>query len=114
MRQVLRPEALDDAGAMGSTMLEAKIDGVNFDGKAMIDGYFDFVYNKEYRLEDSTFARNRPQRNTLWLDDMYMGVPIIANMGKYTGDTKYYDEAIKQVMQFKERMFMDLQQKSGQ
>ena len=106
MRQLLRPEALDDCGAMCSAMLKAKMDKVEFDGDDNIDRYFDWIINKEYRLPDGTFARNRPQRNTLWLDDMFMGIPAIANMGKLTGETKYYDEAIKQIMQFADRMFM--------
>ncbi len=106
MRQLLRPEALDDAGAMCSSMIKAKIDGVEFDGQEIMDRYFDYIMNKQYRLPDGTFARNRPQRNTVWLDDMFMGIPAVANMGKLTGDTKYYDEAIKQVLQFADRMFL--------
>jgi rhamnogalacturonyl hydrolase YesR len=106
MRQMLRPEALDDAGAMCSAMIKAKIANVDFDGQAIMERYMDYIMNKEYRLPDGTFARNRPQKNTLWLDDMFMGVPAIANMGKLTGETKYYDEAIKQVVQFADRMFM--------
>lgn len=106
MRQMLRPEALDDAGAMCSAMIKAQIDKVDFDGQPLIDRYFDYIMNKEYRLSDGTFARNRPQRNTLWLDDMFMGIPAIANMGRLTGDTRYYDEAIKQIVQFANRMFI--------
>ncbi len=106
MRQLLRPEALDDAGAMCSAMIKAKMKNVDFDGQKMIDRYFNFVMNKEYRLNDGTFARNRPQKNTIWLDDMFMGIPVIANMGKLTGNKKYYDEAIKQVLQFADRMFV--------
>jgi len=34
-----------------------------------------------------------------------MAVPAIAQMGKLTGDKKYYDEATKQVLQFAKRMF---------
>ena len=34
-----------------------------------------------------------------------MSVPALAQMGKLTGDTKYYDEAVKQVTQFSKRMF---------
>tara|TARA_B110000046_G_C12976779_1_gene391494 strand:+ start:156 stop:1577 length:1422 start_codon:yes stop_codon:yes gene_type:complete len=106
MRQMLRPEALDDAGAMCSAMIKAKMDKVKFDGQPIMDRYFDFIMNKEYRLKDGIFARNRPQKNTIWLDDMFMGVPAIANMGKLTGETKYYDEAIKQIILFADRMFM--------
>jgi rhamnogalacturonyl hydrolase YesR len=63
------------------------------------------VVNKEYRFTDGTLGRMRPQKNTLWLDDMYMGVPTIAQMGKLTSDKKYFDDAVKQVRQYTERMF---------
>lgn len=49
----------------------------------LIRNYFDFIINKEYRLADGTFARNRPQHNTLWLDDMFMGIPAVAQMSYY-------------------------------
>ena len=106
MRQMLRPEALDDAGAMCSAMIKAKMENIDFEGQTIIDRYFDHIIHKEYRLPDGIFARNRPQKNTVWLDDMFMGIPAIANMGKLTGETKYFDEAIKQVMLFAGRMFM--------
>ncbi len=106
MRQVLRPEALDDAGAMCSAMIKAKMEEMDFDGQQIMDRYLDFIMNKVYRLPDGTFARNRPQRNTIWLDDMFMGVPTVAHMGKWTGETRYYDEAIQQIMQFADRMFI--------
>ena len=106
MRQILHPEALDDAGAMCSAMIKAQMDGVKFNGRPLIDNYMDYIMNKEYRLADGIFARNRPQHNSVWLDDMFMAVPAIANMGKLTGDKKYYDEAIKQVLLFADRMFV--------
>lgn len=106
MRQILHPEALDDAGAMCSAMIKAELSGINFGGKAMIDNYIDYIMNKEYRLADGILARNRPLHNTVWLDDMFMSIPAIANMGKYSGDTKYYDEAVKQVLLFKKRMWI--------
>lgn len=106
MRQILHPEALDDAGAMCASMIKSENAGMNLQLKGLIDNYMDYIMNKEYRLSDGIFARNRPQHNTVWLDDMYMAIPAIANMGKYTGDKKYYDEAIKQVMLFADRMFV--------
>lgn len=54
----------------------------------LICNYFDFIINKEYRLADGTFARNRPQHNTLWLDDMFMGIPAVAQMSYYDKDQK--------------------------
>jgi rhamnogalacturonyl hydrolase YesR len=34
-----------------------------------------------------------------------MGVPAWANLGKQTGDRKYFDESVKQIQQFSQRMF---------
>ncbi len=105
LKQPIEPHALDDAGAVCAAMIKATTAGLNNDLRPVIDGLSDFVVNKEYRFADGTLARMRPQKNTLWLDDMYMGVPTIAQMGKLTGDKKYFDDAVKQVKQYTERMF---------
>jgi rhamnogalacturonyl hydrolase YesR len=73
--------------------------------RPMIDTYINYISNGQQRLQDGTLARNRPQTNTLWLDDLYMSVPALAQMGKLTGETKYYDDAVKQVLQFSDRMY---------
>jgi unsaturated rhamnogalacturonyl hydrolase len=103
-RSVLEPHALDDAGAMCAAMIKAERAGVP-SLRPFIDNFINYIMTKEYRLSDGTMARNRPLPNTLWLDDMFMSVPAIVQMGKLTGDTKYYDEAVKQIKQFSERMF---------
>lgn len=105
MFSVMHPHALDDAGAMCAAMIKAKQAKINSDLNPMIDNFMDFISNKQQRLEDGTLARNRPLPNSLWLDDLFMSVPALAQMGKYTGQTKYYDDAIKQVLQFSKRMF---------
>ena len=56
-------------------------------------------------MDDGTLARGRPKAKTLWLDDLFMSVPALAQAGKLTGDKKYFDDAAKQVLQFSERMF---------
>jgi unsaturated rhamnogalacturonyl hydrolase len=105
LRQPIEPKALDDAGAVCAAMIKAQRAGVSNDLRPLIDHYIEFVAKKEYRLPDGTLARNRPQKNTLWLDDLYMGVPAIAQMGKLTGDKKYFDDAVNQIKQFVQRMF---------
>lgn len=105
LKQPIEPHALDDAGAVCAAMIKATTAGLNNDLRPVIDGLSDWVVNKEYRFTDGTLGRMRPQKNTLWLDDMYMGVPTIAQMGKLTGDKKYFDDAVKQVKQYTERMF---------
>jgi rhamnogalacturonyl hydrolase YesR len=106
LRQVLAPHALDDAGAMCAAMIKASRYGVTkSDLRPLIDNYIDYISNKEFRLPDGTLARNRPLPNTIWLDDLFMSVPALAQMGKLTGERRYYDDAVKQVVQFSERMF---------
>jgi unsaturated rhamnogalacturonyl hydrolase len=96
---------LDDGGAVCAAMIKTIPLTKNPNIRPQVDFYIDYIFNKEYRLKDGTLARNRPQKNTLWLDDMFMGIPAMAQMGKLTGDKKYYDDAIKQVLQFSQRMF---------
>ncbi|QKZ13129.1 glycoside hydrolase family 105 protein [Spirosoma sp. KUDC1026] len=106
LRPMLAPHALDDAGAMCAAMIRASlIKKLPVDLRPQIDTYINYIMTQEYRLADGTLARNRPQPNTLWLDDLFMSVPALAQMGKLTGDKHYYDEATKQVLQFSKRMF---------
>ncbi|MCD8262420.1 MAG: glycoside hydrolase family 88 protein [Bacteroides sp.] len=106
MKQLLTPHTLDDAGAMCAAMIKSQQFYSNPALRAIINNYIDYIMYKELRLSDGTFSRNRPQLNTLWLDDLFMSVPAIVNMGKLTGDTKYYDEAVKQILQFSARMLV--------
>lgn len=105
LRGLVEPQALDDAGALCAAMVKAKRQGGPADLDRLIDISCDFVARREFRLPDGTLARNRPQPNTLWLDDLFMGVPALAQMGKLTGDARYYDDAVRQVRQFSQRMF---------
>ena len=106
IRRVIDPHALDDAGAVCCSMIKSLLADGKQPLRPLIDNYADYIMNKEYRLSDGTFARIRPQKNTLWLDDMFMGIPTVAYMGKLTGDAKYFDEAARQVLQFAERMWV--------
>ncbi len=105
IRSVLDPHALDDAGAVCASMIKAKRNGFDANLDPLIKNFITYISEKEFRLEDGTLARNRPQNNTIWLDDLFMSVPALAQMGAYTGETKYFDDAVMQVKQFSERMF---------
>jgi rhamnogalacturonyl hydrolase YesR len=105
LRSVLEPRALDDAGSLCAAMIKTLRAGGNASLRPLIDNFMNFISTKEFRLKDGTLARNRPQKNTLWLDDLYMSVPALVQMGKLTGDKKYYDDGVKQVLQFSQRMF---------
>ena len=105
LSKVLHPKALDDAGAMCAAMIKTQRAGFEGDLNPMINNFISYISAQEFRLDDGTLARNRPLPNTLWLDDLFMSVPALAQMGKYTGETRYFDDAVKQVLQFSERMF---------
>ncbi|MBS1792771.1 MAG: glycoside hydrolase family 88 protein [Acidobacteria bacterium] len=105
LRNLIAPRALDDCGAMCAAMIKAKRGGSKADLQPLIETAINHIMNKQFRLGDGTLARNRPQASTLWLDDLFMSVPALAQMGKLTGDKKYFDEAAKQVLAFEKRMF---------
>lgn len=106
VRSVLDPHALDDAGSMCAAMIKTSMAGsLKSDVRPMVDNYIHYIMTKEFRLADGTLARNRPQPNTLWLDDLYMSLPALVQMGKLSGDSKYFDEALKQFQLFSGRMY---------
>lgn len=105
MRNLVAPRALDDCGAMCAAMIKATRSGSRANLRPLIDTAIGYIMTKEHRLRDGTLARNRPQPNTIWLDDLFMSVPALAQMGKLTGERKYYDEACKQVLAYARRMF---------
>lgn len=106
VKSVLEPKALDDAGSMAAAMIKASRLGASEQNlRPMINHYIDYIMTKEFRLADGTLARNRPLPNTIWLDDLYMSLPALVQMGKLTGEQKYYDEVLKQFNQFSDRMF---------
>ena len=106
MRSILKPRSLDDSGSMCAAMIKAHRAGLGNELRPWIDNYVQFVSGTQFRLADGTLARNRPMPESLWLDDLYMSVPCLAQAGKLTGDPRYFDDAAKQILQFSERMFV--------
>lgn len=107
LRSIVAPRALDDSGAMCAALIKAELAGLG--GKKLrpwIDNYVSYVSTKQFRLKDGTLARNRPLPNSLWLDDLYMSVPCLAQAGKLTGERRFYDDAARQILQFAGRMFV--------
>lgn len=107
MRPVITPGALDDAGAMAAALIRLQMQGQQRDCyDPLIERYVDYIMNKQYRLADGTFARNRPHHNTVWLDDMYMAIPALAWYGNYKQDPRYTNEALRQLHLFKDKMWV--------
>jgi len=107
LRGILLPRALDDSGAMCAALIKADLAGLGDKQlRPWIDNWVKYVSTGQFRLKDGTLARNRPLPNSLWLDDLYMSVPCLAQAGKLTGERRYYDDAAKQILQFADRMFV--------
>jgi unsaturated rhamnogalacturonyl hydrolase len=109
LRRILFPQNLDDSGSMCNAMIRAHRGGIGSGSSSLrpwIDNYANWVSTRQFRLSDGTFARNSPLPNTLWLDDLYMSVPCLAQMGTLTGDRRYFDDAARQIVQFHSRMFV--------
>ncbi|MRW83873.1 hypothetical protein GJ698_07160 [Pseudoduganella sp. FT26W] len=103
--RVLDPRSLDDAGSMCAAMIRAKFAKVGPDMGHFIDVCGNWVAKKQFRLKDGTLARQRPQAISLWADDMYMGVPALAEMGHLTGKREYYDDAVRNVLQMTQYLY---------
>ena len=105
-RAALDPRALDDSGSMAAALIRARLAKVGPDLKPQIDVWTDWVGNKQFRFPDGTLARQRPQAESLWADDAYMSIPALAEMGRLTGEKKWFDDAVKQALQLSKHLFV--------
>jgi rhamnogalacturonyl hydrolase YesR len=104
-RRLLEMRELDDCGAIGAALVKAlakKPDPRYREAIALVDEH---VGKRQMRLADGTLARPRPVPVALWVDDAYMSIPFLAQMGKLTGERRYFDDAAKQVFGMSERLF---------
>lgn len=108
MIQLLAPRTLEDCGAMCSAMTKAQMTNKDLKLQSLIDDCFNVVMYRTSKLSDGTFSSDRPFRNTLWLDDMFKGIPALALRGRYLAydQQKYFQEAVRQINQFADRMFV--------
>ena len=97
---ILATGSLDDSGSMCAALIKARRAGVGPDLLPVIDHWSEYIAHRQFRLADGTLARQRPQPESLWADDLYMSVPALAQMGALTGDHAWWDDAVRQVLQF--------------
>lgn len=101
----IKPHALDDAGSMTAAMIRARLAGIGPDLSQQIALSGGWVHKQQVRLEDGTLARNRPQAWSVWADDMYMSIPALAELGRMTGEQRYFDDAVKNALQMSGYLF---------
>ncbi|MCB9208969.1 MAG: glycoside hydrolase family 88 protein [Ignavibacteriales bacterium] len=91
---------LDDCGTIGASLIDVYKKNPQENYKNYIDLVSNHILKTEPRLEDGTISRYWPHENTIWADDLFMSVAFLARMGKFTGESKYFDDAINQVKLF--------------
>lgn len=109
------PKWLDDCGSMSAAMMKGILNDParSKDFRALMERWFNFTMYEEYRLTDGILARTRPTVNSVWLDDMYMGIPPIAYRAAISqrerGDLtqKLFNEAANQILLFKKYLWVD-------
>ena len=104
-RRIIEPRALDDCGSMCAALIRARLSKLGPDLMPVITTWSDYIAHHQFRLADGTLARQRPQAESLWADDFYMSVPALAEMGHLTGDSIWYDDAVKTVLQMSAHLF---------
>jgi unsaturated rhamnogalacturonyl hydrolase len=105
--QLWTMKELDDFGAMGASIIDIYEKIKRPDYKEYIENGAKRITQGQERLEDSTLVRTFPHEMTLWADDLYMSVPFLVRLGRFTGDNKYYDDAIHQVLKFSDYLWDD-------
>lgn len=103
--KMINMKALDHCGSISAALIKTEKYRHDTRFRNWIDTVANYISNKQFRLKDGTIARERPQPESLWGDDMYMCIPFLAQMGSLTGETKYFDDAVKQVIQLSARLF---------
>jgi rhamnogalacturonyl hydrolase YesR len=96
---------LDHCGAIGAALIKANAKRPDPRYREGIDLAATHILTRQLRLPDGTLARSRPVKVALWIDDAYMSIPFLAQMGKATGETKYFDDAARQVVGMSARLF---------
>ncbi len=103
--KMIKMAALDHGGAITAGLIRTQLRAPDPRFRAWIDVVDDYISKRQFRLPDGTLARERPQAVSLWTDDFYMGVSFLNQMGRLTGETRYWDDAVKQIVQGSARLF---------
>lgn len=97
---------LDDMGMQTVPYVNRLIADPEFDEDSeeykMAKRVTNHIMNDASRLPDGTFARFTPDTMTVWADDLFMASIVLLRMHELTGEDKYLDEVIHQVIKFDE------------
>ncbi len=103
--KMVKMQALDHCGAISFALVKTQQKHQDERYAAWIKVVDEYISHGQFRLADGSLARERPQPVAVWTDDFYMSIPFLAHMGVYTGENKYFDDAVRQVVQLSARLF---------
>lgn len=103
--RMIHMSALDHCGAITAALIRTEIYEADPRYREWIHEVEAYILERQFRLDDGTLARERPQPRAVWTDDMYMSIPFLAQMGRLTGDERYWHEGVKQVLQLSGYLF---------
>lgn len=107
IKRSVKTDDLDSIGTIGMNLYELYIretdENVKKDILFVLNRLAESIYKNIPRMEDKTFYRI----HTMWADDTFMSCPFLVRMGNLTGNTKYYDEVILQLKNYKKKLFIE-------
>ena len=103
MAKAFRLDNLDSIGTIGMNVAEYYLMSGDISAKCMLTLLADRVVHNIPRYEDGTYHRV----TTMWTDDMYMCLSFLSRLSAITGEERYYEEMIRQITGFYDRMFME-------
>lgn len=99
--RIFRRSMLDDAGAPALSFAGLYVLEKDKRIGDFLQPFIEYVYKQQVRLADSTFCRPEPEEFTVWADDLFMSVPFLLRVAKATGEDRYREDAVRQVLQFR-------------
>ncbi|MBN1155046.1 glycoside hydrolase family 88 protein [candidate division KSB1 bacterium] len=106
--QAFITEELDDCGAMGASVIEVHLRDPQTRYRQYINEAANHIKTRQSRLDDGTLVRHFPHKMTLWGDDLYMSIALIARMADLHDErqkSEYLDDAVKQVINYHHYLF---------
>ncbi len=92
---------LDSNGSMGMNLAELYRLTASPEALHCIKTLADAMFRNIPRFADGTFYRG----DTMWADDVFMSCPFLVRLGKATGNSFYYEECVRQIKGFYQRLY---------
>lgn len=102
-QQICWLDALDDCGSFGALMLRCDPTGADPDVRRMADRIARYMMQEQPCTPEGAFCR---RDDTIWADDMYMSVPFLCRYYGMTGDAAPLDFAARQLLHYRELLFL--------